>query len=86
MGLYDVKTVSALAEAAAAGFDIVHTYENTQTLESAEAYLVDAANEGLLVSQNMPAGRLSRFKAKPWFMEVISTLWVSKSFTGWFAP
>ena len=33
-----------------------------------------------------PAGRLPASTAKPWFIDVISTLPVVKSFTGWFAP
>jgi hypothetical protein len=33
-----------------------------------------------------PLGRLARSTAKPWFIEVISTLPVVKSFTGWLAP
>ena len=33
-----------------------------------------------------PCGRVWLSTVKPWFIEVISTLPVSRSFTGWFAP
>jgi hypothetical protein len=33
-----------------------------------------------------PSGRVWLSTVKPWFIEVISTLPVSRSFTGWFAP
>ena len=32
------------------------------------------------------AGSVARSTAKPWFIEVISTLPVVRSFTGWLAP
>ena len=33
-----------------------------------------------------PWAALSRSTVKPWFIDTISTLPVSRSFTGWFAP
>jgi hypothetical protein len=99
MGLSSVGSLpEKLADVAAGGFNVVHTFRSVQEIGEAEDYLSQAEAVGLQVIQNMPSCRAfgsdnpvcDEFGADVWseaeWGEFISALAIHDNLVAWFLP